>query len=173
MYSIQENSVTLGPRRTYPDPDIATSKAPNQEVTIPADVIILANGFDVIKWLQPLEVKGRGGKSLHEVMEERGGPQMYMGTAMDGFPNFFAIFGPNTVTGHTSVILASENGVNLILKLIAPLLKGDISEVEVTKKAEIAWAKDMQTANKRTVFHQDGLRNWYITDRGWNSTTFP
>ena len=173
LSSVHEKSVTLGPRRTYPDPDDATSKVPNQEVTIPADVIILANGFETIKWLHPLEVKGRGGKCLHDVMEERGGPQMYIGTAMDGFPNFFALFGPNTVTGHSSVILATENNISLALKLIAPILKGDVSEVEVKRQAEMDWAEDMQVANKRTVFYQDGLKNWYRTEEGWNSTTYP
>lgn len=110
-----------------------------------------------------------------DVMDSRGGPQMYMGTAMDGFPNFFSIFGPNTATGHSSVILATENGVNLVLKMVGPILKGDVREVEVKRTAEEKWTRDMQEANKRTVFFPGagGCRNWYYSDKGWNSTTYP
>ena len=42
-------------------------------------------------------------------MEDRGGAQAYQGTAVDGFPNFMMIFGPNTATGHSSVVMASES----------------------------------------------------------------
>lgn len=66
-----------------------------EKISKPADVIILANGFETTKWLHPLDIRGRGGVGLHDVYAERGGPQMYNGCAMDEFPNFFTIFGPN------------------------------------------------------------------------------
>lgn len=173
LTSLQEKSVTLGPGRTYPPESDTTSKAPNHEVTIPADVIVLANGFEIIKWLHPLEVYGRDGKSLEEVFDERGGPQMYMGAAMDGFPNFFTLFGPNTVTGHSSVIMASENMVEMTLQLIAPVLKGDAVTTEIKKEAEVAFSKDIQKACKDTVWAQGGCVSWYKNDAGWNSTVYP
>lgn len=109
--SLQAKGVTLGPGRTYPDPEDKASKAPTDERHLAADVIILANGFELTTWLSPLRVVGKGGVTMQEVWDERGGPQAYLGNAMDGFPNFFIIFGPNTATGHSSVILASENMV--------------------------------------------------------------
>jgi cation diffusion facilitator CzcD-associated flavoprotein CzcO len=47
-----------------------------------------------------------------------------MGTAMDGFPNFFIIYGPNFATGHSSVILQSENMVSFALKFVRMILAG-------------------------------------------------
>jgi len=173
LTSIAEKSVTLGPGRAYPDPSDKTSSAPNHEVTIPADVIVLANGFETTKWLHPLDITGRGGKKLHDVFDERGGPQMYMGTAMDGFPNFFVLFGPNTATGHSSVILATENMVNLSLKFIKPILDGDVARTEIKKEAEIEWARDTQTALKKRVWATGGCQSWYKNDEGWNSTVYP
>lgn len=172
LTSVGERTVTLGPGRTYPPPE-TSSLVPSNEVTIPADVIILANGFNTTEWLHPLDITGREGKKLHEVFAERGGAQMYMGAALDGFPNFFTIFGPNTATGHSSVILASENMVELSLKFIGPILKGDVSTVEVKKEAELAWAKDIQSSLKKTVWHTGGCRSWYMTEEGWNSTVYP
>jgi cation diffusion facilitator CzcD-associated flavoprotein CzcO len=172
LTSLGENTVTLGPGRTYPPQSKIDSKVPNDEVTIPCDTLILANGFDVAKWLHPMDIYGRQGATLQSVFESRGGPQMYMGLAMDEFPNFYTIIGPNTITGHSSVIMATENMVNLTLKLIKPILKGDVNTVEIKKEAEVAWAEDIQRACKNTVWSKGGCQSWY-TANDWNSTVFP
>lgn len=171
LTSIAEDTVTLGPRR---ESDIKNNPGQTNtgKVTLPADVIILANGFQTTKWLHSINIIGREGKTLNEVFDERGGPQMYMGTAMDGFPNFFTIFGPNTVTGHTSVIYATECMVNLSLKFIKPILEGDVDLVEIKKEAEIEWARDTQQALKKRVWNTGGCTNWYQTE-GWNSMAYP
>lgn len=98
---------------------------------------------------------------------------MYMGMALDGFPNFFTIFGPNTATGHSSVILASENMVNMSLKFVKPILDGDVTRTEIKKEAELEWDKDTQEALKKRVWHTGGCRSWYETAEGWNSTVYP
>ncbi|KAF2145478.1 uncharacterized protein K452DRAFT_264535 [Aplosporella prunicola CBS 121167] len=173
LTSVQERSVTIGPGRAYPKLDVADSKAPTAQREVPADAIILANGFDVTRWLHPLKVVGKGGKDLVELMEERGGPQAYQGTAMDGFPNFFIIFGPNTATGHTSVIMATENMVNYALKFVKPILDGDATTVEVKKEAEVAFTQDLQKSLKNRVWN-DGCNSWYVDKTtGWNSTVYP
>ena len=107
---VTETGVVLGPGVTYP-PNQKEEDHPEREV--PADIIVLANGFDTTRWLHPLKVVGKGGKDLVQTMEERGGAQAYQGTAMDGFPNFMMIFGPNTATGHSSVVMASESKSSL------------------------------------------------------------
>ena len=171
--SLQPNSVTLGPGRTYPSLSNTDSKAPTDESQLPADVIILANGFELTTWLSPLRVVGKRGAVMQEVWDERGGPQAYMGSAMDGFPNFFIIFGPNTATGHSSVILASENMVEYAIKFIRKIVKKDVKTFEVKKEKEIAWTQDMQEKLKDTVWHSGGCHSWYKTENGWNATAYP
>ena len=172
LLSIEPKGITLGAAQTYP-PANAKAEALTAVEHIPADAIFLANGYDTTKWLHPLRVVGKAGKSLHDVWDKRGGPQAYLGSAMDGFPNFFMIFGPNTATGHSSVILATENMVELTLKLIAPVLKGNVRTVEVKKEVEISWANQMQKELKSTVFMSGGCLSWYYTENGWNSTVYP
>jgi cation diffusion facilitator CzcD-associated flavoprotein CzcO len=169
LVRVKENSVVIGPGVTYPPG--AKSDMPEREV--PADIIVLANGFDTTKWLHPLRVVGKGGKDLVETMEERGGAQAYQGTAMDGFPNFFMIFGPNTATGHSSVVMASENMVLYSLKFIKLLLNGDASTVDVKHEAEVEYTAKIQRALKDTVFMSGGCVSWYFTKNGWNSTVYP
>ncbi|KAI9713563.1 MAG: hypothetical protein M1820_000945 [Bogoriella megaspora] len=149
-------------------------KASGTESTtrISADVIVLANGFEATRWLHPLKVYGRSGKLLQEVWEERGGPQAYMGTATDGFPNFFLVGGPNTFVGHTSVILASENLIGYILRIIKPVLRAEARFVEPKRDAEINWTKEVQQKLKKTVFSRS-CGGFYKDENGWNSTMYP
>lgn len=115
---------------------------------------------------------GKDGQSLHDVWEQRGGPQAYLGIAMDKFPNFFMIFGPNMATGHTSVILATENAVQYSLKFMKPILDGTVSTWEVKEEAEREWTEKVQNELKHTIF-MSGCNSWYNQANGWNSTTYP
>ncbi|KAF2030110.1 FAD/NAD(P)-binding domain-containing protein [Setomelanomma holmii] len=164
-----ETGVVIGPGATYP---ANIKQEDNPEREIPADIIVLANGFDTTRWLHPLKVVGQGGKDLVQLMDERGGAQAYQGTAMDGFPNFFMIFGPNTATGHSSVVMASENMVNYSLKFVRMILNGEARTVNVKKEAEQAFTQEMQDALKDTVW-RSGCSSWYFTEGGWNSTVYP
>ncbi|OQD67603.1 hypothetical protein PENPOL_c003G04081 [Penicillium polonicum] len=170
LAKVNAKSVTLGLGRHYP-PHKSDDAVEVRE--IPADVIIMANGFETNQWLHPLKVIGREGKDLEEVWAERGGAQAYQGIAMDSFPNFFILFGPNTATGHTSVIFATENAVNYSLKFIKPILNGHVSSYEVMEGAEREWTRQVQDALQKSVFRRGACSSWYITADGWNSTTYP
>ena len=171
---VNATSLTLGPGRSYPPVSDTSSQHPTEEREIDADVIIMANGYDTNAWLHPLTVYGRDGASLEDVWKARGGAQAYMGLAMDGFPNFFMVFGPNTVTGHTSVILASENAVNYILKLVRGIVQGDVRTYEIKESAERSWTAWVQDQLKNSLFNTGGCRNWYVDQKtGWNSSAYP
>jgi cation diffusion facilitator CzcD-associated flavoprotein CzcO len=172
LTGIQENSVTLGPGKLYAGPN-AKSVDSSEQRTIPADIIVRANGFETHQWLHPLKITGKNGSDLIETMMERGGSQAYQGTAMDGFPNFFMIFGPNTATGHSSVIMASENMVDYSAKFIKLVLDGDARTVDVKKEAEVAYTEDIQAKLKKTVFMTGGCNSWYFSKDGWNSSVLP
>lgn len=169
MTGVTENGVIIGPGVTYPK---NANQADHPEREVPADIIVLANGFDTTKWLHPLKVVGKGGNDLVQEMENRGGAQAYQGTAMDGFPNFFIIFGPNTATGHSSVVMASENMVMFSLNFIKLVLNGEASTVDVKHEAEVNFTNEIQTALKDTVW-TSGCSSWYFTENGWNSTVYP
>ncbi len=76
-------------------------------------------------------------------------------------------------TGHSSVILASENMVEYTLKFIKKILSKDVKTFEVKKEKEIAWTSEMQEKLKNTVWHSGGCHSWYKTTNGWNSTAYP
>ncbi|KAG6886526.1 hypothetical protein C0992_003560 [Termitomyces sp. T32_za158] len=75
------------------------------------DVIILATGFCVDKY--PLHIEGKSGRTVQDYYNSKGGPTAYMGTTVPGFPNLYILAGPNTATGHSSVIFTEEVQVGL------------------------------------------------------------
>ncbi|THC95033.1 hypothetical protein EYZ11_005471 [Aspergillus tanneri] len=166
---VEQKSITLGPSPHNVD-DREKAK---REVKIDVDVIILATGFRRASWLQDVSVKGRDGKLLHELWAEKGGPQAYLGLAVNTFPNLFILFGPNTSNGHTSIIMAIENAVEYCLKLIKCILHGTASSVEVTEEAASRWTEDIQRGLQRTVWQTGGCTSWYTTKDGWNASMYP
>ncbi|KAJ6123155.1 hypothetical protein N7512_005620 [Penicillium capsulatum] len=166
---VNARSVIIGPGSYYPP-----SEPQSKEVReVPADVIVLGNGFETNQWLHPLKVMGRNNVNMTDVWADRGGAQAYLGLAMDQFPNFFMLFGPNTATGHTSVIFASEMAIKYSLQFIKPILNGEVTTYEVKEEAERSWTKQVQDQLQKTVFRRGVCSSWYITDKGWNSSTYP
>lgn len=166
LQKVEARTVTLGST----DPEESESVQP-LEILLSADMIVLANGFEATRFLHPLKVFGRKGVVIHDLWNERGGAQPYMGTAIDGFPNFFMTVGPNTFVGHFSVIFGIESTVGYILKIISPVLKGEASLVGPRKEATLRWTADIQRAMANTIF--TGCKSWYKDERGWNSTMYP
>ena len=63
------------------------------------DVLIVATGFDVLRFMTAFDVRGRSGRSLRDVWDDDDA-RAYLGLAIPGFPNFFCLYGPNTQPGH-------------------------------------------------------------------------
>ncbi|KAL8287672.1 hypothetical protein RQP46_003530 [Phenoliferia psychrophenolica] len=153
---------------------------------IPADIVVLSTGFRVQDYFFPLRVSARGEELVTRLQEENG--KMYRGTVASGYPNFFVLQGPNTVTGHSSVIFTSEAQITMTLKLITPILKklksgkalsSPAPSVEVTPEAETEYYSLLRTEMKRKVWEKDGGVSWYVNDKGlcialypWSQTNF-
>ena len=61
-----------------------------------ADVIVYGTGFKTLDFLAPMEVTGLRGQDLHQSW--KGGAEAYLGMTVAGFPNFFMLYGPNTIS---------------------------------------------------------------------------
>lgn len=70
----------------------------------PADVIILATGFQASKMLWPMEIIGRHGRTICDLWGDDD-PRAYLGMTVPGFPNLFVTYGPNTNLAHGGSII--------------------------------------------------------------------
>ncbi|RYN16575.1 hypothetical protein AA0112_g12437 [Alternaria arborescens] len=137
------------------------------------DVIVLATGFQVQRFLTPMEVFGKGKNRLNQQWKEQGGAQAYMGTFVHGFPNFAILFGPNTFPAHNSALFACEVQIEFVMRnLLAPLIDGRCRVVEVKATAESQWVNSIHKQLSGSVF-QAGCSNWYINEHGRNAASWP
>jgi len=129
------------------------------------DVVVFATGFHTNPFLKEIDVRGQGNVSLKEKWKK--GAYSYNGTMTSGFPNLFILYGPNTNTGHSSIIFKLEQQVGYVLQLMKRAGKDTIdvksdTEAEYNKTlqkrlSKLAWAKVEKS------WYKDGERltnNW-------------
>ncbi|KAL2867131.1 flavin-containing monooxygenase [Aspergillus lucknowensis] len=160
---------------------------------IHADAVVLATGFKATQPLFPLEIKGVDGISLteHWANTPSRAPQAYYGACVSRFPNLFILIGPNTATGHNSVIFTAECQINFTLKVLQPILSSlnpspsllsrlnpfartapAPDTVAVTPEAEERESKWIDKASSKYVW-TSGCASWYLHASGRNTTLYP
>ncbi len=95
----------------------------------PADVIVLATGFASHDFVAPMEIAGRGGRTLAEEWGEVA--RAYLGLSVPGFPNMFLLYGPNTNGGSGSVVNTLECGIGHVLAALREMERARASRIEV------------------------------------------
>ncbi|KAJ7334902.1 hypothetical protein DFH08DRAFT_785005 [Mycena albidolilacea] len=134
------------------------------------DVLIFATGFTADRY--PLTVVGDKGKTVQDYYDSQGGPKAYLGTTVPGFQNLFLIAGPNTTTGHTSVILTEELQINYIIQLVKPIVDGLVATLDVTPRATDAYNDVIHARLSKSVFVE--CISWYRSGgEGKVSSIFP
>jgi cation diffusion facilitator CzcD-associated flavoprotein CzcO len=137
----------------------------------PADVLIFGTGFQVTDFPLARRVRGRAGRSLHEVWG--GSPQAHLGTTVSGFPNLFILQGPNTGLGHTSVLLMQEAQIEHLLGALRFLRRAGGGALEPRPEAQAAFVAEVDAQMRGTVWVAGGCRSWYLDATGRNSTLWP
>ena len=127
------------------------------------DILVLATGFRVDRFLRPIEVIGRDGITLEEVWKER--PSAYLSISIPGFPNLFLLNGPNGPVGNFSLIDVAELQFSYIMQLVEQVRSGRCSQVSASAAATRRFDQDRVEAAKKTVW-ATGCRSWYLDDRG-------
>ena len=127
------------------------------------DVLVLATGFRVDRFLRPMEVTGRDGLRLDDAWAE--GPLAYLSISVPGFPNLFMLNGPNGPVGNFSLIDVAEHQVGYVLQLIERLRAGEAREVSASDAATRAFEAARVEATRTTVW-TTGCRSWYLDRRG-------
>ncbi len=129
----------------------------------PLDVLVLATGFRVDRFVRPMEVIGRGGLRLDAVWTPH--PVAYLSIAVPGFPNFFMLNGPNGPVGNFSLIEVAELELAYILALVDLLRAGRCRELCPTPAATARFEAERVAAARHTVW-MTGCRSWYLDERG-------
>ncbi len=127
------------------------------------DVLVLATGFLVDRFIRPTKVIGRDGVDLDDVWAD--GPQAYLSMSVPNFPNFFFLNGPNSPVGNFSLVEVAQHQIEYILQLIEGIRQGDYTEVSATEEAMREFEKERCEAAKKTVW-VTGCNSWYLDKQG-------
>lgn len=128
------------------------------------DLIVWSTGYDATDGVVSYPVTGREGRRLAEAWTPY--PRAYLGSTVPGFPNFFLLHGPNTVTGHTSAIVVLEAQVDYVLAAIDQVLQAEADTVEVTAAAEAEYTEGVHAGLEGTVWATGGCHSWYASKSG-------
>ncbi|MBM7365413.1 flavin-containing monooxygenase [Gordonia hydrophobica] len=143
------------------------------------DIIAMASGFDVARFLAPVPVHGRGGVSIREAWGDED-PRAYLGTVTPGFPNFFTLYGPNTALGHGgSFIFVVECQVNYVLAVLNEMFANDVTEVECRTEVCADYNALMEDMHSRMIWTHPGMSSYLQNSRGrvvmnspWRTTDY-
>src|SRR5690606_32923147 len=130
---------------------------------IPADVIIYATGFDTTHFLSPIQIRGAHNEPLNKVWES--GAEAYLGIAVNGFPNMFLLYGPNTNLGHNSIIFTIECQVRYAMQCIHEFRRRGLKYLDVRPEAMAAFNAEIQRKLGETVWATN-CSSWYKNEFG-------
>ena len=131
-----------------------------------ADILIIATGFDVLRFINTYEVYGRGGLSLREAWDDDNA-SAYLGTVVPKFPNFFSLYGPNLQPGHGgSLVVVVEMQVNYIMNLLRQMARDGIGAVDCRDDVHAAYMRRVDEAHQQMVWTHPGMNTYYRNERG-------
>lgn len=131
-----------------------------------ADVLVVATGFDVLRFLTAFEIRGRSGRRLRDVWEDDNA-KAYLGMTIPDFPNFFCMYGPNLQPGHGgSLIFVVEMQMRYIMDVLKKMLTQGFGAVECRQDVHDAYNDRVDQAHANMVWTHPGMETYYRNARG-------
>lgn len=137
------------------------------------DVIVCATGFHAARLLWPMEIRGRGGKTVRELWGEDN-PRAYKGMAIPGFPNLFVLAGPNTTLSHGgSAVFQIECQVKYVTQALVSMIEQNLASIEVRAEVHDDYNRLVDERHSRMVWAHPGVTSWYKNKQGRVTMTSP
>ncbi|WP_338241307.1 flavin-containing monooxygenase [Aurantiacibacter hainanensis] len=156
--SMNRDNVDLVDVREEPVKTVTADAVVTERGSYPADVIILATGFEAcVGAIRAIDIRGRDGRSIRDEWDN--GPRAYLGLAVEGFPNMFAITGPGSPSVLSNVVVSIEQHVEWIARCMADMREGGHTVIEATPQAEADWMQHAHEVAHQTLFPR--ANSWY------------
>ena len=136
------------------------------------DVIVYGTGFHASDFLRTYKIVGRDGVELHE--RWKGDARAYLGMTVPGFPNFFAIYGPNTnIVVNGSIIFFTEASVRYIVNCLKLLAETGSATMEVRNDVHDDFNARVDAENLKMAWGVPNAKSWYKNALGRVSQNWP
>jgi 4-hydroxyacetophenone monooxygenase len=139
----------------------------------PADVVILATGFQTTQLTARLGVTGRGGRDLADAWADDD-PRAHLGITVPEFPDLFLMLGPNTGLGHGgSTIFMSECQARYISACIVAMVADGTGPLEVRRDVHDEYVDRVDAEHAELIWTHPGMTNWYRNPAGRITALLP
>ncbi len=135
------------------------------------DVIVYATGFRANDFLYPMTITGRGGKTIEQLWAADGA-RAYLGCMMPGFPNLWALYGPNT-NGGLPVAQFHEVTILYAMQCMEKLILDGRRAVEVREDAYWRYNELVDRGNSMKVWADPRAHNYWWTKHGRTASQIP
>jgi cyclohexanone monooxygenase len=157
--TFNRDNVTLIDLRQTPIEAITPTGLRTRDEAYALDSLVFATGFDAMTGaLLSIDIRGRAGQPLRQKWAE--GPRTYLGLAVAGFPNLFAVTGPGSPSVLSNMIVSIEQHVDWIADCLAYLRAHDRTAIEATVAAEDTWVGHVNEVGHATLYPL--ANSWYM-----------
>lgn len=138
------------------------------------DVVVFATGFHGTRFLWPMELRGRSGRTPGEIAGADDDIRAYLGVAMPDFPNFFSLFGPNSSIGHGgSAIFIAECQADYVMGCLTIMGEEGLAALEVRHEVCAEYNHRLDAGLAGLVWSVDGVTSRYRNNAGRIVTNHP
>ncbi|MDO5535269.1 MAG: NAD(P)/FAD-dependent oxidoreductase [Propionibacteriaceae bacterium] len=145
--------------RTFTPQGIITDDGVEHEF----DVVIFGTGFHSQAFQGDLDIIGRDGVNLRDRWGNA--PEAYLGMTVDGFPNMFILYGPNTNLNHHSVVAMLEAQDKYISQAVDYLRQDRAHVLDVEPRVLREFNEKIQADLEQSAFSAD-CSSWYKNEDG-------
>jgi 4-hydroxyacetophenone monooxygenase len=131
--------------------------------TWPADIVVLATGFDVSRFLSEFEIRGRSGRRVQDQGDD---VRAFLGTVMPDLPNFFCLYGPNTQPAGGSIMFTIETQTHLMASVLTQMLEKGMATAECKQDVHDEYNAAVDQENAEMVWNHPGMRTYYRNSKG-------
>lgn len=153
----------------------STGIVDNDGFETPLDAIALAAGFEVSRYMWPVEYVGRGGTTL-ENLWEADGARAYLGMTMPQFPNLFVFYGPNAQPRAGGFLSWVEIWSRYVARSVVTLIESGHRTIEVRRDVFEDYNARMDEAMTDLIWENEGPKsttNYYVNRHGRQNVQMP
>lgn len=137
------------------------------------DLVVLCAGFQVERFLWPVDYIGRDGANLDDLWKVDG-PRAYQTSMLPGFPNFAMIYGPNSGLVAGSYHSWIELFTKYFCEVITHTIETGASSFELKREAYDAFNDELDQRSSTWVYQiENGGGGYYMNKYGRSSVRLP
>jgi len=136
------------------------------------DVLVLATGYRITDYFAPMDIIDKNGEHVLKKWK-KDAPSLFMGIASHALPNLFILYGPNTSTGHNSVVITVEMQMDWVATVLKKMIDRDAKVVSIKESMVENYMEELRQQCRLMVWQASLCNPWYTDEQGRNVSIYP